>query len=493
MNIDFASLNNYATFEYDKNFSVLDAAFALVTIFPENAFSFILYVYSKILNELKNDYGIGYNGNSNMYLNLIGKENDARLFLYNLIYMYDNNEDSFDDYFNVYNSNSFNEIIEKYISYCNIENYQNGVINNYIREIEDYVEGTYMNREIILKNLNAGSNVEKWKMYVFVAVYYFLDLFNSIKQGRTSGPFILLKAFLNSTIICQQLFKFLSMRLDNKGALINSLPPQIKSIFNGAMKFYFGPPSNGVLSQKYGAVINYSENYDFFLKFFSIEDKSLQKITDRFDKYYTQNELYAYLKQIAISNGTQPGIFFERLREIITEISELQIGNSSEYDFYNNFITSASKGQINANGILTEISNSAEDGLFTEYINMFFLLSFEPEEDNYQDLTNNSFNNLIDEINNIYKNLCLEDVIQNIIYDPEKKENAEEFYAQQIDLFRKKYLPQQPRSEHDSECNTICLPTFLKVDVDYESFPTSSFNIGNSTFGVESPPPVELI
>jgi hypothetical protein len=517
--INFEVLNLYSTYEYNSKSSVLDAAFFLLN--DENyeinynmiscAYSFILFVYSMICINLLNQ-------DDNKTLDLIGNDNYAKILLYNLIYMNDHNHDiSNIIYHNLYKNIDFNGLINEYIYNSSKEKDDIDYIDDfYLQEVEDYIDSTYLNQNLLIEldenKLDEIENIKKWKIYLFIVVYYYIILKNEINiHSRKTGPYILLKTLINSYIVCNFIVKLQSIDLDDKEELIDFLEKNeyFNKIYENVIKLFLNIVNGGI-------EISF-ESFNFYFSFNSIEDESestfLNNIFD--DIFLLKENFHNYTRTEAdiILVNTIKNLFTEDkvitclndLRNIVNIIS--QENNSYNLnDFYENILNIFLDNNIDIS-IIEDIQNESNNytimiqELFDGMMYSFIHIDIAETEIKISYI----FNNLCNKINNLYKNKELIGYIFQINESSENKANY--FFENIINLYKKILMVKfdydfyenseeySDNQEHDEPCyDDFHLKNLSKIDSiifnEYEN--DNSIEIGISSLGKKKTPKIAI-
>lgn len=204
--LSISTLNNYSEKVYKNEKSVLDAAFDLLVNpdynenitsekFKIHTYKFIIHVYVIIYLQLLDD--------SDNILYLSGYKNDLKLFAYNIIYLFDNLDDT--KYNNIIDcnqqnlySNTFNYIISGYLINCNGNQCANPDINE--TNITDVISTNYDYENLIKPN--DIPNFEIWQINIYVICYNYVCLVQDIKNMDLTPIFLVnTKNYLNICII----------------------------------------------------------------------------------------------------------------------------------------------------------------------------------------------------------------------------------------------------------------------------------------------------
>jgi hypothetical protein len=204
--LSISTLNNYSKLVFNNKKSVLDAAFDLLldSDYNENissekfkihTYKFIIHVYVIIYLQLLDD--------SDNILYLSGYNNELKLFAYNIIYLFDNLDDT--TYNNIIDHNqttlytaTFNYIISDYLFNCsNTNDNDNSAdetqITSWISENYDY--------ENLIEPFDID-NFEIWQINIYVVCYNYVCLVEDIKNMNLTPIFLVnIKNYLNSCII----------------------------------------------------------------------------------------------------------------------------------------------------------------------------------------------------------------------------------------------------------------------------------------------------
>jgi len=459
--ITFDNLNSYSNFEYNSKASVLDAAFYLLnnTVLSYESENikyinnFIVHIYSIICILLMNN-------SDNKLLYLVGKNNDLRTFCYNLIYMYDNNNVYNKNYISFYNDNNSNYLIDDFLyNRDSISDSYDNYLISYNRELINYVENEYMDNSILIQIENfENENIENWKIYLFIVVYYFIQLTNKISNfKRKTGSFILLITLKYTIIIYYFIGKLFTIDDDDRGELYKFLENNnyFKNKYMNIMDVFIKNGEDDTISSKY-------DSFNLILINDTLDEDLLKLITDEiFNQEMINNDktrndtsyiLINFLDLLFTSNSKDA---FYNLKKIVNNIND-NFGGFELKEFYEEILSCISQNYNT--DIIKEICGNTDkyddykyitqlENVYDTFMYSFLNIDFENEK------IKNNIIFLCEEINNIYKNTQLNSVFYEIM--DETEEGAEYFFRNQINLYAKLLLINDNFGFYDIENNTI--------------------------------------
>ena len=436
--LNFASFNFYSKCEYKSQKSVLDAAFFLLYRPVEDesinllAYNFIVYIYSLICIGLIND-------DDEELLQIDNNYNNIMLFVYNLIYMKNSSNYRDKNYICFYKNINFNYIIDNFLYNRGIENDDLvciGIENfdyesqQYEKDIIDYVESTLLDSEILFKENDINTDIQKWKIYMYIIVYYYILLINDIKNQK-NGANILLKTLKNIIVIYNYIFKLNDISEDEDA--------EFQSFLNDTPFF------NDIFKEAYGFCIDDDGNIRFelfeelFLRF-SLDNENcvfqIRLIINQ--KYNVSNKIQtAFFYEIVKTLFSDLSVSVNDTIEVLNDIVE-QVRKSSNYFSFKKFYTYFMKSLLNTEDSNVEI---IDEVIRTRYPNeiifnifdgcMYSLLFVDIEKSNIIDI----FKNLCNQINKIYINSKVTRVIYDI--NIKSKSNAKKFFVNYLNLYKK--------------------------------------------------------
>ena len=436
--LNFASFNFYSKCEYKSQKSVLDAAFFLLYRPVEDesinllAYNFIVYIYSLICIGLIND-------DDEELLQIDNNYNNIMLFVYNLIYMKNSSNYRDKNYICFYKNINFNYIIDNFLYNRGIENddlvcigIENFDYNSqeYEKDIIDYVESTLLDSEILFKENDINTDIQKWKIYMYIIVYYYILLINDIKNQK-NGANILLKTLKNIIVIYNYIFKLNDISEDEDA--------EFQSFLNDTPFF------NDIFKEAYGFCIDDDGNIRFelfeelFLRF-SLDNENcvfqIRLIINQ--KYNVSNKIQtAFFYEIVKTLFSDLSVSVNDTIEVLNDIVE-QVRKSSNYFSFKKFYTYFMKSLLNTEDSNVEI---IDEVIRTRYPNeiifnifdgcMYSLLFVDIEKSNIIDI----FKNLCNQINKIYINSKVTRVIYDI--NIKSKSNAKKFFVNYLNLYKK--------------------------------------------------------
>ena len=436
--LNFASFNFYSKCEYKSQKSVLDAAFFLLYRPVEDesinllAYNFIVYIYSLICIGLIND-------DDEELLQIDNNYNNIMLFVYNLIYMKNSSTYRYKNYICFYKNINFNYIIDNFLYNRGIENddlvcigIENFDYNSqeYEKDIIDYVESTLLDSEILFKENDINTDIQKWKIYMYIIVYYYILLINDIKNQK-NGANILLKTLKNIIVIYNYIFKLNDISEDEDA--------EFQSFLNDTPFF------NDIFKEAYGFCIDDDGNIRFelfeelFLRF-SLDNENcvfqIRLIINQ--KYNVSNKIQtAFFYEIVKTLFSDLSVSVNDTIEVLNDIVE-QVRKSSNYFSFKKFYTYFMKSLLNTEDSNVEI---IDEVIRTRYPNeiifnifdgcMYSLLFVDIEKSNIIDI----FKNLCNQINKIYINSKVTRVIYDI--NIKSKSNAKKFFVNYLNLYKK--------------------------------------------------------
>jgi len=451
--------NNYALLEYNSQYSVIDAAIYLSkeeeNLLATNATKFIIFTYTQILANLYSDQGLSiYNKNGKKkfyFLNLDDSANyvnENKLFLYNLIYLYDmwyeNNETINEDSVNLYYTSSFNDVISKYINFCQYND--EAEARYHMDYLDDYINDTYMDSNILLEHDIEEIEVNDWKIDLYVCIYYYIDLINYANTKGGEINLLIVKIFLNVSIIYHYLDKFLNSEeeyCDNISEYLTNASNNFESnIVDEMMEAFYDRdgPKYRIYYENGGRGFGY-EHFEMLFNMYELDD-------------FRGTDFFAIVKMLnRIIKGRLNGT-----RESIGHFLQT-FNKKAPYNlnfFYERFLSAFG---VDASNILDNIDDDILESLFSSYFNCFFWLSFNEHELD-ESLFKENYKNMINEINNVYKDLSLQYIVKEILYNRELEYDARYFFSNQINLFKKLSILRKTyyNEEETSEVSTLSTP-----------------------------------
>ena len=509
--LTITELNSYSRLVYNNNKSTLDAAFELLlnpyysdkitsNIFKNQTATFILYMYTIVYLQLLSD-------SDNSMLCLAGDNDDLKLFAYNIIYFYDNQNEENDEYNdivvseqkNICSNDIFYYIISQYLNNCDRDDNNN--IYDYETSITDFINSIYDYEELIELNTDKKP-AEDWEIYIYVISYNYICLFQDIKNGAFTPNFLLnIKNYLNSCIIVYCMNIIINESLTN---------PAINIFLNEQENQYF---SN--IIDRVQAIFYENNDIRFDItncpRLFSQEykgEKLLERIFYDVIGYYTHepstdnnvnleiiNKFKIYQYNLCQMLNITEEVFQDQIGGIQEQIQQPNLGSLK--DFYDIFL---SKLTINSDKI--DLIKKKEENIYllnNNFEECFYSLILgyhnKQGDTNY---INQIIINLCNNINNINLNYELNKKIQQInkkISKINKKPNLDAYFFNNFNIhFKLQQLNNYQNDDTDETeyCDAFYFPNNLSLDnVNYVDL-DDNITMGLFNLSEKNSPPIKL-
>jgi hypothetical protein len=500
-------LNSYSRLVYDNKKSTLDAAFELLltysnkitsNIFKNQTATFILYMYTIVYLQLLND-------SDNNMLYLSGNNNDFKLFAYNIIYFYDNQNEEYDEYNGIdyqqkqiCSSDIFYYIISQYLSNCDIDDNN---INNYKTTITEWIGNNYDYEELM--ESNNDRQPEDWEIYIYVICYNYICLFQDIKNNA-SVPFYLsnIKNYLNSCIIVYCMNIIIQSPDDEMDTINDFLEENqyFSDIIDSVQAIFYNNNDNDNIDIKF-QITNCPYLFDAVYN----KEKLLETIFYDVIGYYTYKpsnnfaenksiiekfKIYQY--DLCKKLNIQENEFISTINNIKAQVKNNNRGSLKQ--FYNNFLNELTLNSDKINLIKTEENIYLLNNIFEKCFYSLILRYHNKERD--QNYINQIIINLCDNINNINLNYKLNKKIEEINKKIIKKPTLDNYFFNNFNIhFKLQQIEENYQNSDTVEtkyCDAFYFPNNLSLQsIDYVNL-EDNITMGLFNLSEKNSPPIKL-